>query len=74
MSFTLPAPVFEAETEKLLFVAFTAPEVGGPMFASVMDVASLDDPGGSPVAVNLQGTAVPPPPVDSVLVIDRSGA
>ena len=73
-TFTLPAPIFEAESEKMVFVTFTAPDTGGPDFATTFDVASEDDPGGSPVTVNLQGTAVPPPPVDSVLVIDRSGS
>jgi hypothetical protein len=42
--------------------------------AQVMQVSSADDPAGSPVPVNLLGTAVEPPPVDTVLVIDRSGS
>ena len=74
LAFTLPAPILEAATERLVFVAFTAPTSGGPLFADSLDVASVDDPGSSPIAVTLQGRAIEPPPVDSVLVIDRSGS
>jgi hypothetical protein len=73
LSFTVPAPVLEDATERTIFVSFTAPELPGSG-AQVMQVSSADDPAGSPAPVNLLGTAVEPPPVDTVLVIDRSGS
>jgi hypothetical protein len=72
-SFTLPAPIFEAQTERRVYVAFTAPTSGGPSSGQVT-VTRTDDPSATPVVVTLQANAVPPPPVDSVLVIDRSGS
>src|SRR5262249_39280069 len=72
-SFKLPAPVLEDATERLVFVSFTAPTVPGTG-AGAMAVSSTDDPAGSPVPVNRTSRAVEPPPVDSVLVIDRSGS
>ena len=73
-SFTLAAPVTEALTSRPVFVAFTAPETGGPQFLEGLDVASVDDPAHSPIHLSLDGHAVLPPPVDSVLVVDRSGS
>jgi uncharacterized membrane protein YgcG len=72
-SFTLPAPVLEDATARLVFVSFTAPTVPGTGAGS-MSVSSAEDPGGSPVPVNLIGRAIEPPPVDSVLALDRSGS
>ena len=72
-SFTLPAPIFETYTERRIYVAFTAPTSGGPFTGQVV-VTRTDDPSATPVTVNLQAQAVAPPPVDSVLVIDRSGS
>jgi hypothetical protein len=72
-TFTLPAPVLQDATERLVFLAFTAPGTPGTATGSVQ-VSSADDLTGSPVPVNLTGRAVEPPPVDTVLVIDRSGS
>jgi len=73
VTFTVPAPVLEDAIERLVFVAFTAPAAPG-VGVGTMSLSSADDPSGSPVLVNLDGRAVEPPPVDSVLVIDRSGS
>jgi hypothetical protein len=73
-TFTLPAPVFEAHTSRLVFIAFTAVDTGGPTFSGQVVVTRSDDPSVAPITVNLQARAVAPPPVDSVLVIDRSGS
>jgi hypothetical protein len=51
-SFTLPAPIFESATEEMIFVAFTAPDTVGSSFG-MFNASSPDDPGGSPVPVNL---------------------
>lgn len=72
-SFTLPAPIFEPHTEHRIYVAFTAPTSGGPFNGQVV-ITRTDDPSTSPITVMLQANAVPPPQVDSVLVIDRSGS
>jgi hypothetical protein len=73
MSFTVPAPTpTQAYTSKRVYVAFTSPATGGPDFTGSLMVTS-----GSPVSVatlTLTARAVDPPPVDSVLVIDRSGS
>jgi hypothetical protein len=74
-SFTLPAPVLTSFTERPVFVSFTAPDTGVPTdFFGSLEVTSPDASSGSPAPVDLQARAVPPPPVDSVLVIDRSGS
>lgn len=73
-NFTLPAPIFETHTSRLVFVAFTAVETGGPSFSGQVVVTRSDDPSVTPITVNLQAQAIVPPPVDSVLVIDRSGS
>jgi len=74
MAFTLPAPIFEPQTARRVYVAFTAPEVGGPAFNGQITVTRTDDPSTPPVTVTLQARAVPPVPVDTVLVMDRSGS
>lgn len=68
-TFVLPAPILETSTSKPVFVAFTSSPAGGPDFAGSLQVTA---PGSSPATVDLHARAVPPPPVDSVLVIDRS--
>lgn len=73
-SFLLPAPVLESYTSRMIFVAFTASSTGGTDFLGSLQVTSAEDPANSPITVDLQARAVPPPPVDSVLVIDRSGS
>jgi hypothetical protein len=73
-SFLLPAPVLEAYTSRLVFVAFTAAATGGPDFFGSLSVTSPTDLTHSPIMVDLEARAVPPPPVDSVLVVDRSGS
>lgn len=72
-TFTLPAPIFNAHTERRVYVAFTAPTSGGPFTGQVV-VTRTDDPSATAVTVTLRASAVPPQPVDSVLVIDRSGS
>jgi hypothetical protein len=74
-SFRLTAPVLEAVSSRRVFVAFTAPETGGPEFGGTLEVQT-GTPGASPTTttVTLHALAVPPPPVDSVLVLDRSGS
>ena len=73
-TFTLAAPIFEAFTSRLVFVAFTAPAAGGPSFPGQVVVSRTDIAGAPSFTVNLQARAVAPRPVDSVLVIDRSGS
>jgi hypothetical protein len=73
-AFTLAAPIFEAFTSRLVFMAFTAPSSGGPSFPGQVVVSRTDDPAAPTFTVNLQARAVEPRPVDSVLVIDRSGS
>lgn len=74
VSFTLPAPVYESHTSHLIFVAFTAPETGGPDFNGSLTVTRTDDTSTAPVTVTFHGRAVDPPQVDTVLVVDRSGS
>jgi hypothetical protein len=72
LTFRLPAPVFESYTSQTIFVAFTSADDGVP---AAFGTLTVDTPGSAielPVDVDLTGNAVPPPPVDSVLVIDRS--
>lgn len=72
MSFTLPAPTpTQSHTSRRVYVAFTAPASGGPDFAGSLAVSS---PSVASQSITLTGRAVDPPPVDSVLVIDRSGS
>lgn len=74
-TFRLGAPVLESVTSRLVLVAFTSTETGGPEFTGTLEVQTAT-PGASPASttVTLHALAVPPPPVDSVLVIDRSGS
>ena len=73
-TFLLPAPILEPFTSKQIFIAFTSTDIGGPNHSGSFDVSSPDDPAGSPISVDLFANSVPPVPVDSVLVIDRSGS
>ena len=72
--FTLPAPVNEPFTSREGVVAYTAPASGGPEFFGSLKVTTSDDPLTPSVTVDLHARAVPPKPVDSVLVFDRSGS
>ncbi|MGH9719596.1 MAG: M64 family metallopeptidase, partial [Bryobacteraceae bacterium] len=74
LSFTLPAPVNESYTARKVFVSFTSTNVGGPDFYGSLQVSTPDDPVTSLVTVDLHAKAVPPEPVDSVLIFDRSGS
>ena len=74
LSFTLPAPVIENYTSRKIFVSFSSPYNGGPEFFDSIQVETQDDPLNPSVNVDLQAEAVPPIPVDSVLVFDRSGS
>ncbi|MEV4250028.1 M64 family metallopeptidase [Streptosporangium canum] len=73
--FLLPAPIFEPFTSRQVFVAFTSPLIGGPSFSGRIDIATVE--AGQPLqqaTLSLLAKAVPPRPVDTVLVIDRSGS
>jgi hypothetical protein len=74
LSFTLPAPVNEPYTTRQVFVAFTSTDVGGPAFAGTLDVTTPDDPVNPSETVDLLAQAIPPPPIDTVLIFDRSGS
>ncbi len=75
LNFTLPAPTpAESFTSRRVYVAFSSPPSGGPDFNGTLTVTTPDDPITSSVTLNLSARAVDPPPVDSVLVIDRSGS
>ncbi|MDX1614061.1 MAG: M64 family metallopeptidase [Candidatus Promineifilaceae bacterium] len=71
-TFRIPAPVFESHLSWTVYVAFTSIDDGTPdAFGSLV----VDTPGTAidlPRTVNLSAMAVEPPPVDSVLVMDRS--
>ncbi|HWT00246.1 MAG TPA: M64 family metallopeptidase [Pyrinomonadaceae bacterium] len=73
-TFTLPAPVTEPYTARQIFVAFTSPDAGGPDFNGGLTVTTPDDPFNPNDEVDLLAKAVPPEPIDSVLVFDRSGS
>ena len=73
MSFTIPAPTpTQAYTSKRVYVAFTSPATGGPDFTGTLVVSSTAPVGST--TLTLSARAVDPPPVDTVLVIDRSGS
>lgn len=72
LSFRLPAPVFEPYTSQRIYVAFTAVDDGMPLANGNLEITTSDVTSDLPEMVNLSGTAIPPPPVDSVLVLDRS--
>ncbi|GAB90773.1 M64 family metallopeptidase [Gordonia rhizosphera] len=74
LSFTLPTPVDTAHTSRLVFVSYTSSSLGSPTPTGQAVVSTLDDPAHPSVGVALSARPVPPPPVDSVLVIDRSGS
>jgi len=71
-SFRLPAPVFEPVLSARIFVAFTSNEDAVPAAFGSVPVTSPAAATGLPATVALQAMAVAPPPVDSVLVLDRS--
>ena len=73
-SFTLPEPILDPFTSRPVFVAFTSTSSGGPTFNGDLQVTTPDDPIHPSIMVDLTAHAVPPPPVDSVLIIDRSGS
>lgn len=74
-SFELPPPVLSSYTSRLVFVSFTAPDTGVPTnFPGSLQVTGTGASSGSPAHVDLTARAVPPPPVDSVLILDRSGS
>ncbi|GGM66887.1 hypothetical protein GCM10012275_41680 [Longimycelium tulufanense] len=74
LTFTLPAPIFEAYSWRHVFVAFTSTPTGGPTFTGEAAVTAGEPGAEQSVTVDLQATAVPPPPVDSTLVLDRSAS
>jgi len=74
LNFTLPAPLNEPYTSRKVFVAFTSTDVGGPDFIGSLDMTTLDDPFNPNEQIDLLAKAVPPMPIDSVLVFDRSGS
>lgn len=71
-SFRIPAPVFEGELSATIFVAFTSVEDSTPDSVGSLPVTTPDAANNLPATVNLSARAVAPPPVDSVLVMDRS--
>lgn len=71
-SFRLPAPVFESQTLKRVYISFTSDPVGVGDPLAVLQVQSPAIADGLPQPVTMTGIPIPPPPVDSVLVIDRS--
>lgn len=73
-TFRLPAPVFESHTSRRVWVAFTAVDDGTPVAVGMLNVSSSQPADGLPSTVTLSGEAVEVPPVDTVLVIDRSGS
>lgn len=71
-SFRIPAPVFESHLATTVFVAFTSVEDATPEAFGSLQVTTPGSAFNLPATVNLTGRAVAPPPVDSVLVMDRS--
>lgn len=71
-SFMLPGPVLDASTSRTVVVGFTAPQAPGEFSTSV--TLTTSDPANASFVLDLHATAVPPMPVDTVLVIDRSGS
>lgn len=73
-SFRLPAPVFETHTSRRVYVSFFSDPAGDPDALATLEVQSPETADGLPQTVTLTGMPIAPPPVDSVLVIDRSGS
>lgn len=69
LSFRLAAPVFDAYSSRTVYVAFEATTGAGVVNGSLEVSAE-----GQTETVSLIAEAVPPVPVDSVLVLDRSGS
>lgn len=72
LSFTLPAPIHTTTTSRLVFVSYTSTAGGAPAPIGTAVVTTPDDAAHPSFTVALSAHPVPPPPVDSVLVIDRS--
>jgi len=70
--FTLPAAVLDAASLRTIAIGLQAPDTPGVFDAAVLVTTS--DPAHPSFQVTLHGESVPPEPVDSVLVIDRSGS
>lgn len=73
-SFMLAAPVLVPYTSRRVYIAFASPTTGGPEFFGSLDVSTPDDAVNPSDRVDCHATAVDPQPIDSVLVIDRSGS
>lgn len=71
LSFRLPAPVCEAYRARTVYLAYTSDPADAPTALGEAVVEISGDPA-SAVSVTLVATPIEPPPVDSVLVIDRS--
>ena len=75
LSFSLAAPApGQAYTDRRVYVAFSSPATGGPDFLGSLTVSTTGITPASTATLTLRARAVDPPPVDSVLVIDRSGS
>lgn len=75
LDFTLPNPSFDENfTSQKVFVSFTAPNAGGPNFTDVVTIDTPADATNPSTTIQLNATSIPPPIVDSVLVLDRSGS
>lgn len=72
LSFTLPAPIHTTMTSRLVFVSYTSSATGALTPTGSAVVTTPDDPAHPSFTVALSAHPVPPPPVDSVLVMDRS--
>lgn len=80
MTFTLPAPTLESYTSRTIFVSFSSRSTDGQdssrsgsltVTNTIFRTGRVANPH---TVVNLQARTVQPKPVDSVLVIDRSGS
>jgi len=75
LTFTLPTPsATQPFTSRRIYAAFSSPAAGGPNFNGMLTVTTPDDAVTPSVSLGLVARAVDPPPVDTVLVIDRSGS
>jgi|GEM_PF-721747 len=74
-SFTLPAPTpVQAFTSRRIYVAFTSPASGATAFNGALTASTADPSATSSITLTLLANSVDPPPVDTVLVLDRSGS